>query len=91
MSPQLTNPRCEFPQLSPCNVDAYFINTDEVHYGGSLDDLKNATRTSEGQAVPLIYKDFIIHPIQVSSLIPFCFLFGPVVIRRIVLLSAVLC
>lgn len=47
-------------------MDAFFVNTDEVHYGGTVSDIEDAAKSPEGQAVPLIYKDFIIHPIQVD-------------------------
>jgi indole-3-glycerol phosphate synthase len=59
--------------LTKVGADAFLINTDEMEYGGRLEDLKasaNAVKEAtagSGRAPPAcIQKDLIIHPVQVS-------------------------
>jgi indole-3-glycerol phosphate synthase len=56
--------------LSQSNVDAIMVNTDKGEYRGKFEDLKDAiagsVKAKPFQPPPIIQKDFIIHPIQVS-------------------------
>jgi indole-3-glycerol phosphate synthase len=56
--------------LAAVNVDAFMINTDEIEYGGSLEDLKSCAKAMKAfnplKAPACIQKDLIIHPIQVK-------------------------
>lgn len=60
---------CEL--LAKINVDGFLLNTDETEYGGSLSDLKDASKALKALKLhskpPLIQKDIIIHPIQIAQ------------------------
>jgi len=57
--------------LTLAGANSFFINTDEMEYGGTFEELKECTtavkRTYKGSGCPpaCIRKDLIIHPIQV--------------------------
>lgn len=57
--------------LATVHVDAFMINTDDMEYGGSLDDLKTCTKAMKAfrpeKPPACIHKDIIIHPIQVMQ------------------------
>lgn len=63
--------------LSNVGVDAFFVNTDDVDYGGSWDDLRSTSRALEKikpDCTPAcIAKDVFIHPIQVLLFLFFIF------------------
>lgn len=44
-------------------ADALSVLTDEKHFGGSLDDLRQAT--TRPHPLPCLCKDFMVHPLQV--------------------------
>ena len=52
-------------------VDGFFINTDEMEYGGKFTDLKQCTKAVKNikpsNPPPCILKDIIIHPVQVRT------------------------
>lgn len=57
--------------LAKVGVDALMINTDDMEYGGRLEDLKDASKAVRSiptlaQPPACIRKDLIIHPIQVK-------------------------
>eukprot|EP00611_Tribonema_gayanum_P018014 TRINITY_DN3102_c1_g2_i2.p1 TRINITY_DN3102_c1_g2~~TRINITY_DN3102_c1_g2_i2.p1 ORF type:complete len:305 (+),score=58.00 TRINITY_DN3102_c1_g2_i2:108-1022(+) len=52
-------------QLRDWGCDAVMINTDGYAHNGSLDDLTRAI-TAVGGDVPVIMKDFIVHPMQLA-------------------------
>lgn len=60
-------PLCLF--LEQVGVDALLVNTDEMEYGGKVEDLKiasKAVRSARPENPPAcICKDIILHPIQV--------------------------
>jgi indole-3-glycerol phosphate synthase len=58
--------------LTKVGADAFLINTDEMEYGGRLEDLKASVKAVKeavagtGRSPPAcIHKDLIIHPVQV--------------------------
>ena len=55
--------------LTKSGVDAFLINTDEMEYGGALQDLKETAkavkRARPNNPPALIAKDIFLHPIQV--------------------------
>jgi indole-3-glycerol phosphate synthase len=57
--------------LARVNVDGLLMNTDNIEYGGSLDEIKESSKALKRLKVPhippILAKDVIIHPIQVSS------------------------
>ncbi len=62
---------CEL--LTLAGSDGFLINTDEVEYSGSLDDLKSCAsvvkKIKPDNPPVIIHKDIIIHPIQVIFII----------------------
>lgn len=60
-------------RLCTSGADVVFINTDKEAWGGSFDDLVNASRAlkkafSFQERPAIVMKDLILHPIQVGSL-----------------------
>lgn len=62
--------------LGVAGADALLVSTDDMEYGGSLGDLKAASKTlrSWKPAKPpaVIRKDLIIHPVQVLLIVNLC-------------------
>ncbi len=69
--------------LAQINVDGFFINLDEIDYGGSVQDLRTVSKAmkllqkEKGLSkIPIcIAKDWFIHPIQVRLLFLLIYLF----------------
>lgn len=57
--------------LTLAGADAFFINTDEIEYGGKFSDLKDCVTATKNvkstSPPPCIYKDVIIHPVQIAQ------------------------
>eukprot|EP01038_Epipyxis_sp_PR26KG_P005793 gene5793-7991_t len=57
--------------LTLTKVDGFFINTDEMEYGGKFTDLKQCTKAVKNikpsNPPPCILKDIIIHPVQIAQ------------------------
>jgi indole-3-glycerol phosphate synthase len=65
--------------LTKVGADAFLINTDEMEYGGRLEDLKASAKAvkeavaGSGRTPPVcIQKDLIIHPVQVLLMSRLC-------------------
>ena len=59
--------------LTKVGTDAFLINTDDMEYGGRLEDLKESALSIKRAALAdpppaCIRKDLIIHPVQVKLL-----------------------
>lgn len=57
--------------LVRAGIDALMVNTNEVEYGGNLDDIRKSFVSVRAnrphRPTPIIAKDAIIHPIQVIN------------------------
>jgi len=55
--------------LTMANTDAFLINTNDVEYGGSLNDLQECSKAVKliKPSTACIAKDLIIHPIQIAQ------------------------